>query len=161
MAWTEYVISGEAFVLVGTIIRRGENMKKLFGLSVVALAITLISMQEASAWSNIKFGAGFNFQWQTGNNGIGKHFWRSGPLPGQPVYGYGYQNYFPGHGGPGMYGQEGFHAPMPMPAETEAPPAAAYQAGGFDATPVHYYRESYQSGYYTPSYYYGDYGYGQ
>ena len=118
-------------------------MKKLIGMSVVALAITLISMQEASAWSNIKFGVGMNFQWQTGNNGIGKHFWRNGPLPGQPVYGYGYQGYFPGHGGYGGYGgHESFHAPMPMPAESAAAP---YQSNGFEAIPVHYHTESYYS----------------
>ena len=110
-------------------------MIKLFGMSVVASTMTLISMQEASAWSNLKFGVGLNFQWQSANNAVGKHLWRNGPLPGQmpvaPYYG----------------GGHGHYAPMPAEAPAEAAPMS------YNTVAPVYYAPSYT--YPTPIYSYG------
>jgi hypothetical protein len=142
-------------------------MKKLLGLSVMALAVTLVSMQEASAWSNIKLGVGASFQWQTGNNALGK-CWTNGQIPGYPTnagpagYGQGQgQGYGQGYGH--GYGYEQPHYAPPMPAPIPAPVPASSGGHTLEATPVHYYRTGYESGYYTPTYYPAPYyyGYGQ
>ncbi len=125
-------------------------MKKLLGLGVVALGLALVSIQEASAWSNVKFGVGLNFQWQAANNAVGKHLWRNGPTPG---HGYGYGHGY-GHGyGYAPYGQ--FSAPAPTPAEQEAPTVLPNSGVGLQATPVHFQPASYN---YAPSYYFPVYG---
>jgi hypothetical protein len=43
-------------------------MKKLLGLSMVALALTAVSAPRASAWCNTHFSVGLNWSYQSGNN---------------------------------------------------------------------------------------------
>lgn len=157
-------------------------MKKIFGLTLVAVSLTLVP-QQASAWSNCQFGMGLNMQRQAGDNSIGKHFWHSGQVPGGPGpgpgYGYGgpvgpdafpsqFPGAFPGQfpGAPVAYPAPNASVafpPAPMPVApvvpvvpTPAPaPAQQQSAESFPGNPYHYanYQHSY---YYTqPVYYYG------
>jgi hypothetical protein len=138
-------------------------MKKLLGLSVVSLAVSLVSIQEASAWKNIKFGVGLNLQYQTANNALGKH-WTNGQVPGYPTTAFN-PYYMHGMGYPAGYNQghdQGFGhgyghaAPYTAPMPTPVPPAGE-QA---DVTPVQFYRPGYDANYYTPTYYPSSYYYG-
>jgi hypothetical protein len=125
-------------------------MKKLFGLGL-ALTVLALVPQQASAWSNIKFGVGLNFHWQTADNHIGKHLWHNGPVPHPHGHGYGH--------GPAVIYMDPHHAGHgDQEAAQAAPPAAKGQA-----QPVNLYHYSSHQGYYyqEPSYYHGqDYWYG-
>jgi hypothetical protein len=126
-------------------------MKKLCVLSVAALALALLP-QQASAWSNIKLGAGFNFHWQTGDNHIGKHIYHNGPVP--HPYGHGF-----GHGpqvivvdqSQGHQGNDGDEVKAPSVNQAQTVPMSPYHYSSFQGG--HYYQE--------PGYYYGqNYWYG-
>jgi len=46
-------------------------MKKTLCMGVLALGAVLVPQQQASAWTNVKFGCGLNFEWTSG----GGHSW--------------------------------------------------------------------------------------
>lgn len=59
-------------------------MRKLLVLGALALAVTVLSQQKASAWCHWKFGVGLNLEHQAGGN---NWFWgafRNGQVPGYP-----------------------------------------------------------------------------
>lgn len=61
-------------------------MRKLLVLGALALAVTVLSQQQASAWCHCKFGVGVNLEYQGGGN---NWFWgamRTGQVPGYPDY---------------------------------------------------------------------------
>jgi hypothetical protein len=153
-------------------------MKKLLGVSLLTLAVALLAQQEASAWSNIRFGIGLNMAWQTGNNSFGWGLWRDGQVPGSPTdaglmnrggsgYGGG-GGYGGGHGGgggnapppPGFgFGGQDFFGPNPNPnqgpmKDTPEPPAAPKSEKADGPEQVGYYYNSYvrPAVYTTPSY---------
>ncbi len=121
-------------------------MKKLLGLTVAAAVLAMVP-QQASAWSNIKFGVGLNFEASCGNNNLLWGTFVNGQVPG---YGGGYGGYYeapmivPGHA----------YADQAQPAAPAAQPKAQ-NAQNMPANPYHY--SSYQPGYYyqDPGYYYG------
>lgn len=123
-------------------------MKKLCILGVAAFAIAMLP-QQASAWCNVKFGAGVNFQWQSGDNHIGKHLYHSGQVPG---YGGGYGGYGFGHGPQVIVVDQHQGGNGQGSDEVKAP--AMNQAQTVPMSPYHY--SSYQGYHYEqPAYYYG------
>lgn len=60
-------------------------MKKFLTLGVLALTLGVLSTEQASAWTNLKFGAGINFGYQAGGNNFGWGLFRNGqpPCPGE------------------------------------------------------------------------------
>ncbi len=134
-------------------------MRKLFTMSVLALTLVLVSSQQASAWSNIKFGVGMNFHWQTGDNNLLWGVFRNGQIPGPGPYG---PMYGGGHGGgdgfPMYYEQAATQNAKPATTPTQAPANASqtsYNPNPYGYyQPVGYYPNSqYQVPMYTPNYY--------
>src|SRR5262249_44894416 len=64
-----------------------STMKRILTLGVLALGMTLASQQSASAWCNFKFGAGVNWNWQSGNNCWLWGLCRGGEVPGPEYFG--------------------------------------------------------------------------
>ncbi|MGF1580140.1 MAG: hypothetical protein ACFCD0_12325 [Gemmataceae bacterium] len=95
-------------------------MKKFYVLALVACALVVASEQRASAWSNIKFGAGVNLHWQTGDNTLLWGLFRSGQVP----YGGGY---------PGVPPQIVPHGPQASAPNSNVYPSQAY--AGYPYTP--------------------------
>lgn len=133
-------------------------MKKFLSLSIVAVALVAVAQQEASAWSNIKFGAGVNMSWQTGDNTLLWGLFRNGQIPPPP--GFGAPHLPPGMpvppmgpGGPPhpaeFYGaQQNISAPAQMQQNVRASyqqPVYSMPAPGYQ-----YYSPAYQ----TPGYAY-------
>src|SRR5689334_14590826 len=60
-------------------------MKKMLVACALALAVTAVSQQSASAWCEFKWSAGFNISWKSGDNCrtwyIGRNVY-NGPYPG-------------------------------------------------------------------------------
>ena len=70
-------------------------MRKAFFLGLTALGLALASGQEAKAWTNFKFSAGVNWQWQSGDNCLLWGLFRNGQVPGPEAF----QHYgYPPHG---------------------------------------------------------------
>jgi hypothetical protein len=83
-------------------------MKKLLGISMMALVLAAVSAPRASAWANFNFGVGLNLSFQSANNcwlwgairngptGMEGSNWAYGPAPGlggmcaTPYYNAGY-----------------------------------------------------------------------
>jgi hypothetical protein len=146
-------------------------MKKVMILSALALAAVLATTQPASAWHNIKFGAGVNLHWQSGDNNLLWGVFRNGQIPhpaGIPGYGYGGYDH---HGGgfPSYYPISTPAAPADAGKQAAAAPANLNQVG-YPYNPYSYYQpvsynpyNPYQvpannPGYYpyqAPSYWYG------
>ncbi len=102
-------------------------MKRILTLGLVALGLTLGTNQEASAWVNFKFGAGINWQWQSGNNNILWGAFRDGQVPG-PEFFTGYGGCPGGNCGGFMPDQFQYYGGLPAGAQhAQAPqtPAAA------------------------------------
>jgi hypothetical protein len=158
-------------------------MKKHILLSLTALAITCLAQQPASAWSNIRFKAGVDLNWQSGNNEFLWGAWRSGEngacgSSNCGSYGYGYPGAAMGYGaapspymmggmggmggvaGPYMIGGAGGGlnpaGPAGLNAGKTSPPTGS-PPGGVNQTgyPWSYYT----SGYQPVAYYYPGYGY--
>jgi hypothetical protein len=112
-------------------------MKKLLGMSLLALAMTCLSQQQAQAWSKFHFGAGFNLDWEAGGNSFGWGLYRGGPAPGQDMV---YPTQDMGHAmpivgaastpiyGAGHDGPANWTAPSPAPAAVPAPAPAVVPA---------------------------------
>ncbi len=99
-------------------------MKRILGIALVATMFAL-APQQASAWSNIKFGAGFNFHWQTANNAFGHHLWRNGQIPTHH-----------GHGGGFHY--QPFNNPYYGPPMPHYPTSAELPSQGYEGVTVSY-----------------------
>lgn len=56
-------------------------MKHFFSVAGLALCTMLSSTDPASAWVNVRFNAGVNWQWQSGGNSLGWGLWQSMPPP--------------------------------------------------------------------------------
>jgi hypothetical protein len=154
-------------------------MKKLIILSALATALLLTSERPASAWCNIKFGAGVNLHWQSGDNNCLWGVYRNGQIP-HPA---GYPGGHGGHGYPGGYGgmptyydplAAGSTAPLPGANDSKQVNTPGMLPGnlnqtGYSANPYNpYHPVSYQHGYpyqssnypnyypyQVPSYWYG------
>src|SRR5690349_12235620 len=90
-------------------------MKRIFCIAIAALAITLASHQQASAWHKCTFGIGMNVSCEGGGNTLLWGVWRGGPAPCQGDgcgYGYGGKHGFGG----GYFGGPYADAGMGMPA---------------------------------------------
>jgi hypothetical protein len=149
-------------------------MKKMLALGVLALTLTLASNQQASAWQNVKFGIGLNFQWSGGGNNWLWGLWRSGDVPSP--YGGGYGGGYGGDFGvPGYPSSESFFfgaAPMgspmmgapvyasPAPTPATTPPAAASTPASYVPATTYAYPQVYMPyqnvnyGYYSMPFYY-------
>jgi len=123
-------------------------MKKLIILSAVTGALLLATEQQASAWSNIKFGAGVSLHWQTGDNNLLWGVFRNGQIP--HPYG-GFTGGYGGHGGHGGYGQQY----MPYPISTDSGNSVSTPSQTPDASSTNKGQAS-QVNYANP---YGNYGY--
>jgi hypothetical protein len=148
-------------------------MKKLIILSALATALLLASDRPASAWSNIKFGAGVNLHWQSGDNNFLWGAFRNGQIPHPAGYpGLGYPGYH--HGSvPTYYDPMAAGTPAPgandtKPVNTPGTLPGNLNQTGYSANPYNFYHPaSYQhshpyQGYYpnyypyqVPSYWYG------
>jgi hypothetical protein len=137
-------------------------MKRFIALSLAALALALLAQQPASAWSNIRFKAGIDLQWQSGNN---SWFWgafTSGQYPsccstgGGMDYGYGYQSYPYGYGAAAAYPYGAAAGPSTSspPPVTSTPPAGTPSGGGTPSANRVGYTSWYGSGYQPVGYFY-------
>src|ERR1700692_2932040 len=59
-----------------------NTMRKILLLGSCALLLALSLQQQASAWLNFKFGAGINWNWQSGGNNTLWGLFRNGQPPG-------------------------------------------------------------------------------
>jgi hypothetical protein len=130
-------------------------MKKFLVICGLALALSALSREQASAWHKFNFNVGLNISWEAANNCYFCGLFTSGPAP------YGYAPYDGGFGYPAFppaHGFDGYHAAAPAaPAAPQAvaQPAAQPAAQG----PVRQAQYSWgQVGYYPTSY--SGYGYG-
>ncbi len=120
-------------------------MKKFFALGFLTLALVTVSHQQAHAWSNVKFGAGVNLQWQAGDNTLLWGFFRNGQVP-HPY----------GHGVPPHLASPYHHHGVPAPAPV--PPGAGLQVDP-QTSPANYQQYQNTNGYQPVSYnpYYSQY----
>jgi hypothetical protein len=130
-------------------------MKKIFVMGALAVAVAAVSQQQASAWTNIKFGAGINLGYQAGGNTLLWGAFRNGQPPGPDCGPYGCP-YSPQAQQTPWFGQQpqpapayGYQPPPPPPAAVPAPVSAT---GNVPA----YYRPLpvYNGAYYYPAYSY-------
>jgi hypothetical protein len=63
-------------------LRETPMMKRISLLGLFALLLTLTLQQQACAWLNFKFGAGVNWNWQSGGNNFLWGLFRNGQPPG-------------------------------------------------------------------------------
>ncbi len=84
-------------------------MKKILALGLLAIAISAVSHQQASAWVNSRFGIGMNIDWSSGGNSLLWGAWRNAqPGGGDPPLHPWSHKY--------MYQQNPyFYAPQPVP----------------------------------------------
>jgi hypothetical protein len=96
-------------------------MKRLLGITTLALALVAVSAPRASAWTNVNFGVGLNFSWQSANT---NWFWgaiRNGPVGVEPDWS--------GAHGPGCRRNGGFYgAPAGFAGPVDYGAAGAYGA---------------------------------
>ena len=57
-------------------------MKKFIVVGLLALGLTAVSQQQASAWYKLNFSIGMNFNWESGNNSYLWGMVNSGQYPG-------------------------------------------------------------------------------
>lgn len=152
-------------------------MRKFLCSSLLALGLILASRQTAPAWVSWQVGAGFNWQWQSGNNRWLCGLFENGPAPGDPplppgrfargANGYPGDFGYPGHDAfftpPSVdYHYAPPHAPgNPAPPGFQAPPPAPVRSSLGMPVPAQPTSFPYYPGYYTvPGYYYPVSGYG-
>jgi hypothetical protein len=153
-------------------------MKRFLIACSLALAVSAISGQKASAWTKWNFNIGLNISREAAENNFLWGFFRNGPHPyAQATGGYG------GQGGQ-MYGQndQQYFSPMPapasagtnptLPAPVQSTPVQSLPYNNGQATPVmysgtqqsngtqqigYYYNYTWPaSNYYSPYYWYGN-----
>ena len=93
-------------------------MKKFLMMGALAMALAVLSTQQAPAWINVKFNAGLNYGYQAGGNNLLWGAFRNGQPPG-PDGCSGFPQSGPGfypQSGPGCYPQApGIPTPAPLP----------------------------------------------
>ncbi len=141
-------------------------MRKILVFGALALGLALGSEQTASAWVNFKFGAGINWNYQSGGNNTLWGLFRNGQPPGPDgqQFGPGGQT-FPGHPqfGPQnfqYFGNQGYNpgvGQQTVPTDVPAFPAQTPVAQAYGYGPVYqpvsynpYYNSAY--GYSAPVY---------
>jgi hypothetical protein len=143
---------------------RGNTMKRLILAGLLALGLTAVSQQQASAWNKVSFGAGFNFCWEcTGWDwccsfhcnpppSYSHHYYQPYPVYEPPHYPYPYP-YPHGYGyqAPAA-GQGGFTAPQPTPQGNDGKEGSNAPRGAQPSSAA-YYGSVYSYG--------GGYGFGQ
>ena len=109
-------------------------MKKLVSAGLVAFCVIAIAQQNASAWTNSKFGVGLNWERQAGGNSALWGAWRNGQPPGPEAFGGGYScpQGMP-YGAPRAHPQQAFFPPQPtaLPQGLPANPQPALAPSGF------------------------------
>jgi hypothetical protein len=90
-------------------------MKKFVLLGALAVAVAALAQEEASAWTNCKFGIGLNWEHSSGGNNLLWGVFRNGQVPPPPVP-------FDGHG---FYPAPGGYPVMPGHAETQPAPGTS------------------------------------
>jgi len=139
-------------------------MNKFLLTCGLALALTALSHQQASAWHKFNFSVGLNIGWEAANNSYFCGRFSSGP----PPYAAGFPPaYFPAFGYPApVDGVNGHYAAAPAASSAPAPAAqsaaqgpvqqAHYTWGQTGYAQPNYYQPSYYGyGYSVPSYWYG------
>jgi hypothetical protein len=120
-------------------------MKKIALAGLIALSLIALSQQTASAWVNVRFGIGLNWQWQSGGNNFLWGALHNGQVPGPEAFG-GY--YGSGQAAPMPY--YSYSAPMPQFYNAPAPAYAGQYQSPYQF--ANYPRQVYY--YPTPSFYY-------
>lgn len=145
-------------------------MKKIISLSAFALTVVLLTHQQASAWHNIRFRTGIDFNWQSGGN---TWFWKAftgATSPHQPGHALWQHDY--GMPPPMVVGQPPVHAsaapavqfqaPAPTPANDGDSSASVQDTSRLTSYPSYGYQSYYPQssyGYQPVGYYYPDYSY--
>jgi hypothetical protein len=147
-------------------------MKKILAMGIAALSLALICEQQASAWCNWKFGAGINFNYQSGGNNVLWGAFRNGQPPAPdccppgcppgvaPGCAPGFRGGYPGFPpyGPGEFQYFGAQQ-RPQGGDVGQLPPTTPSTSGYGAyRPISYAPNaySYYPNYaYTPSYWYG------
>ena len=140
-------------------------MKKFLTLGALALTLAVLSTQQASAWTNFKFGVGLNFGYQAGGNNFGWGLFRNGQPPEACCPGGAPQTYAPGMPAPQTYAHpsmdQGFNGGVQAPATTNVPAQpSSYRAYPTQTVNYQYsypypYSYPYYYGYTANAYYYG------
>lgn len=159
-------------------------MKKFLVIGLLALGLTALSQQQASAWYRINFSAGLNFSFESGNNSFLWGLFTNGQSPGgitdaapwghpwgyhpYPVY-YAYPVYVssPAPYYAASHGSHHYQTAEPPrhkePAQTSWHYNGNYQAVGYSypaanygyQIPNYYPSSGYYGSYQVPSYWYG------
>ena len=141
-------------------------MTKILTAGLLAIALIAMSQQQASAWTNSKFGIGLNWERQSGANNFFWGAWKNGQVPGPEAFGQPGGGYMPQGGGFPYFGTgpQGYPQGMPQafPTQTAPPQTALHQQAYYgmaqNYSPNPYQAVSYQpNGYYYPNYYYPSY----
>jgi hypothetical protein len=121
---------------------REKHMKKMIVAGMLALAMTAVAQQEASAWCRFNFNTGINISYESTGCCYGWAFYhKSNP----PPCGYGYPSPYCGYyGGYSPYGYAAVPQAVPAAPAVMTAPAQTQQAG------YYFYGQGY-----TPSYGYG------
>jgi hypothetical protein len=139
--------------------KRKRTMKKVLVLGLMALALALLTHQEASAYKKFNFGVGLNLSCEGANNSIMWGVAKGGPGPGWADggfpggYGYGNPDYFGGQ--PFGHDQAPAMTPSTAPTPTTPPRPMPMGTPGV-AQPVGYFPTygSYSGSNYPMYYYY-------
>lgn len=141
-------------------------MKRFLVACSLALALTALAEQKASAWSKFNFNVGLNISREAAENNFLWGLYRNGPHPFAQGGGEGY-----GYGGAGQGGfggqyynampQAGAPATLPAPMQSApaqmSAPAQTAPVGRASTQQIGYYNWYPSTGYYTvPSYWYGN-----
>jgi hypothetical protein len=151
-------------------------MKRFVIACSLALAVSAISGQKASAWSKFNFNVGLNIGYEAAENSFLWGFFRNGPHPYAQAGGYGAHN----NGGQ-VYGQGDTQyynsqpatagsSPSTLPTPTQSTPVQSLPINNGQTSPVTYTGTEQSSGtqqigyynytwpaynYYSPYYWYG------
>jgi hypothetical protein len=149
---------------------RNLPVKKIVAFGLAALALMMMTQQQASAWKKCTFGVGLNLGWEGANNSVLWGVLKGGPGPGMdggyggfgdPGFGYGAHGFA---SGPQPFGPGGFepsyaspmNSAMPPSPELATPPARRMPQAPGSAQPVGYFPYADPAlGYYPPTYAYG------
>ena len=131
-------------------------MKKIIAAGMLAFCVLAIAQQQASAWTNTKFGIGMNMDYQSGGTSFLWGLWRNGQPPGPEAFGGGYggqQRFAPA---PMGYPPQGFAPQGFVPApQGFAPQQSGYAPSGFAPIGQMNYAAPFQfANYPRPNYYY-------
>ncbi len=146
-------------------------MNRILVAAFVAVACSLASTQQASAWSKFSFGTGLNIGWEGANNSYFGGCFKGGPAGpggydgnfGVPPMAMGHAGMNPGYAPNGMaYGPAGYSMPQSMQGPQYAPmptsqpsyptmPRAETQPVGYSVYPQYGDPSAYAPYYYYPT----------